>query len=186
MAARLLTPTVALLPGYLDAVERHWSATSRDPVVPSPQTLEAIRSHPTAFLATLTDPAAKGPPITLPDGSEVPRLPSQQFWIWDGGFCGIANLRWPLAGTALPEHVLGHVGYNVVPWRRGKGQATRALALLLPEARRVGLAWIEAVVDTDNPHSEKVILAHAGRLVERFRKPAAYGGGEALRYRIDL
>jgi predicted acetyltransferase len=31
-----------------------------------------------------------------------------------------------------------------------------------------------------------VILANGGQLVERFKKPAAYGGKEAYRFRIKL
>jgi hypothetical protein len=31
-----------------------------------------------------------------------------------------------------------------------------------------------------------VIEANGGRLLERFTKPAALGGAESLRYRIDL
>ena len=45
-----------------------------------------------------------------------------------------------LTGTeALPPTCLGHIGYAVVPWKRGRGYATRALAMLLPEARKEGV-----------------------------------------------
>jgi predicted acetyltransferase len=40
--------------------------------------------------------------------------------------------------------------------------------------------------DPDNVASQRVIQANGGRLVERFVKLPAYGGGESLRYRIDL
>jgi predicted acetyltransferase len=40
--------------------------------------------------------------------------------------------------------------------------------------------------DPGNIASQAVILANGGRLVERFREPAAYGGKEALRFRIAL
>jgi predicted acetyltransferase len=48
------------------------------------------------------------------------------------------------------------------------------------------LPYIELTTDEDNLPSQKVVLANGGRLVERFFKPAAYGGGQSLRYRIDL
>lgn len=38
----------------------------------------------------------------------------------------------------------------------------------------------------DNLASRRVIEACGGRLVERFREPAAYGEAEALRFRIPL
>jgi predicted acetyltransferase len=86
----------------------------------------------------------------------------------------------------LPSHVLGHCGYAVVPWARGRGVATRALALLLPEAAALGLPHIDLTTDPDNLASIRVIERNGGVLVERFAKDAAYGGGAGLRYRIVL
>jgi predicted acetyltransferase len=86
----------------------------------------------------------------------------------------------------LPAHVLGHIGFSVVPWRRGKGHAKRALGLMLEEARAVGLDSVELTTDPKNLASQRVIAANAGILVESFNKLAAYGGGEALRFRIQL
>src|SRR5262249_38295639 len=80
----------------------------------------------------------------------------------------------------------GHIGYAVVPWKRGRGYATRALALMLIEARRVGLPFVQVTSDLDNPASQAVIRANGGRVVERFREPEALGGKQALRFHIDL
>jgi len=124
--------------------------------------------------------------ITLPDGSKVPRLPGYSRWMWDGEFCGSIGFRWQPGTTELPPHCLGHVGYSVVPWKRGRGYATRALQLLLPQAGEEGLAYIELTTDSDNIASRRVIEANGGKLIERFRKPAAYGGAESLRFRIFL
>jgi predicted acetyltransferase len=141
---------------------------------------------PLALVESMDDPEAKGAPIRLPDGSEVERLPGFHRWLWDGGFCGVIGFRW-LPGTAeLPSHVLGHIGYSVVAWKRGRGYASQALGLLLPEAAGIGLPWVELTTDADNVPSQKVILNNGGYLVERFNKPAVYGGTESLRYRIDL
>jgi predicted acetyltransferase len=82
--------------------------------------------------------------------------------------------------------VLGHVGYAVVPWKRQRGYATRALALLLPLARAQGLAWVEITTDASNLPSQRVITANGGVLVEHFDKPMVYGGTPSLRFRIDL
>jgi predicted acetyltransferase len=116
----------------------------------------------------------------------VPRLPGFRRWLWDGEFCGTIGFRWQPGTSALPPHVLGHIGFAVVPWKRGKGYATRALALLLREAGDKGLAFVELTTDLDNAASQRVILANGGQLVERFRKPAAYGGKESCRFRIKL
>jgi predicted acetyltransferase len=88
--------------------------------------------------------------------------------------------------SALPPHVLGHVGYAVVPWKRGLGYATRALALVLPEARVEGLEYVDLTTDPSNLPSQRVITANGGLLVERFEKPAQLGGDESLRFRIHL
>jgi predicted acetyltransferase len=106
--------------------------------------------------------------------------------MWDGEFCGSIGLRWQPGTSALPPHVLGHVGYAVVPWKRGLGYATLALKLLLPDARAEGLEHVELTTDADNVASQRVITANGGVLVEDFLKPESHGRGEALRFRIDL
>lgn len=152
--------------------------------------LAKIAADPAAFVASLDDREAKAGPVTLPDGSQVKRLPSYRRWMWDdgddGGFCGSIAFRWQPGTSALPPYVLGHIGYAVVPAKRGRGYATRALALLLPEARREGLSHVELTTDVDNIPSQKVITNNGGTLVERFDKGDAHGGGEALRWRIVL
>jgi predicted acetyltransferase len=145
-----------------------------------------IEADPVAFVARLDDREAKGGPITLPDGSQVQRLPGYRRWLWDENFCGSIGFRWQPGTEALPPHVLGHIGYAVVPWKRGRGYATRALALLLPHARAEGLRFVELTTDPDNLPSQKVITGNGGVLVKRFVKEAAYGNEEALLFRIDL
>ena len=70
----------------------------------------------------------------------------------------------------MPSHVLGHIGYSVVPWKRRRGYATRALGLILSDAHAEGLEYVEITTDLDNIASQRVIEANGGLLVERFRK----------------
>jgi predicted acetyltransferase len=183
---RLLKPSAAELPGYVDALERGWSPDVVSPAETAKEELRKIAADQEGFLSSLDDPEAKGEPIKLPDGSTVPRLPGFRRWMWDREFCGSIGFRWQRGTSALPPHVLGHIGYTVVPWKRSRGYATKALALLLPEARKLGLAYVELTADADNIASQKVIVACGGRFVERFHEPSAFGGAESLRYRIDL
>jgi predicted acetyltransferase len=184
----LLRPAARELPAYVAALERGWSPDNILPEETRLAQLAAIREDPAAFLALQDDREGRGPPVPLPDGSTVPRLPSLRRWIVDGEgeFCGSIGLRWTRDGSPLPPHVMGHVGYAVVPWRRGRGHATRALALLLPVARSLGLPHVDLTTDPDNVPSQRVILANGGEELDRFTKPAALGSAEGLRFRIRL
>ena len=182
----LVWPSREYLPSYVAALERGFLPDNVRGPDAVREELEEIVKDPAAFLARLVDREAKGKPITLPDGSVVRRLPGFRKWIWDGEFCGTLGLRWQPGTPELPAYVLGHAGYSIVPWKRGRGYATEALRRLLPEAKAEGLPYVELTTDEDNVASQRVILKNGGVLVERFTKPAAYGSTPGLRYRIDL
>ena len=185
---KLVIPGEIYLPEYVAALRRGWSPDNVRGAAAAQEELVKIERDPRGFLQTKADDReAKGGPIPLPDGSTVQRLPGFIRWIWDGEFCGSIGFRWQPGTPSLPAHVLGHIGYAVVPWKRERGYATKALALMLEEARAEGLPYVELTADPDNPASQKVIVANGGVLVERFQKPAQYGlGQEGLRYRIML
>jgi predicted acetyltransferase len=186
MTTRLLVPTLALLPGFRDALERGWSPNTTRPEAAG-EALEAIAQDAALFVERQTDPQAAGGPVTLPDGSKVPRLPGRNIWVWDeADFCGVINLRWQAGTPALPPHVLGHVGYSIVPWKRLRGHATAALRAVLPYAREIGLPYLEVTTNTGNTGSQRVIAKAGGVLVERFMQPASHGGQEGLRFRIAV
>lgn len=182
----LVWPDDTYLPSYTAALQRGWSPDNIRGAAATRDELARISQDPQAFLAQLVDREASGPPITLPDGTRFNRLPGYRRWMWDGEFCGSIGLRWQRGTSALPPHVMGHIGYGVVPWKSGRGYATLALKLLLPEARAEGLTYVLLTTDPDNLASQRVIEANGGVLVERFRKLPVYGGTESLRYRIDL
>jgi len=186
MTIDLLVPAIEYLPSYTAALKRGWSPDNVRLQDATREELAAIDADPDAFVASLDDPEAKGGPIKMPDGSSRDRLPGFRRWIWDGEIAGSIGLRWQKGTSELPPYVLGHIGYAVVPWKEGRGYATRALALILPEARARGLRYVEITTDPDNIASQKVVIANGGVPVERFVKDAAYGGQESLRFRIGL
>lgn len=134
----LVRPAIDYLPSYTHALAQGWSLDLRGPAAAAEQRAR-VEQDPAAFLAALENRAGQGAPLQLPDGSLVPRLPGIQRWIWDGEFCGAVSLRWVEGSAELPAYCLGHVGYGVVPWKRGRGYASSALGQILPEARAIGL-----------------------------------------------
>ena len=184
-ALRLVWPAAEYLPGYTQALEQGWSPDNLRPEA-AQENLARIARDPARFVAEQVDREAKGPRVVLPDGRTVPRLPGYSKWLWDGEFCGTIGFRWQPGTTELPPYVLGHIGFAVVPWKRRRGYATRALQLLLPEARQEGLSYVELTTDVTNVGSRRVIEANGGQVVDRFFKPAGYGGAESLRFRIYL
>jgi predicted acetyltransferase len=185
-AFELVWPSARHLPGYVGALERGWSPDNLRGEAAAREELERLALDPDALLASLVDRDARGAPVVMPDGSTVPRLPGYSRWIWDGEFCGSIGFRWSPGTEALPPHCLGHIGYSVVPWKRGRGYATRALALMLPDAAREGLRYVEITTTPDNSASQRVIEANGGVLHEEFISVPALGSKRQLRYRIVL
>jgi len=182
----LVWPSSQHLPSYIAALERGWSPDNVRGVAAAREELAKIHADPRGFLESMVDREAKAGQVILPDGSTVARLPGYRRWIWDGEFCGSIGLRWQPGSAELPAHCLGHIGYAVVPWKRGRGYATLALRMLLLEARDEGLPFVEITTDPENIASQRVITVNGGVLVERFTKPAQYGAVPGLRFRISL
>ncbi|HYM24484.1 MAG TPA: GNAT family N-acetyltransferase [Vicinamibacterales bacterium] len=196
-AVQLVWPARVYLSGYVDALKRGWSPDNERGEEAALEQLAKIDADADAFLASLVDREAKGGRIPLPDGTTVERLPGYNRWLWDGEFCGVIGFRWArgnrgagapgVVTEALPPHCLGHIGYSVVPWKRGRGYATQALRELLPDAKAEGLKYVELVTDHDNVVSQRVIEANGGVRIEEFIKPAVYGNNKrGFRYRVQL
>ncbi|WP_404712626.1 GNAT family N-acetyltransferase [Sphingomonas sp. MMS24-J13] len=182
----LAQPTLTMLPSYIAALSTGYSPDNIRGRVAAEEQLARIAADAAGFVAQMQDPEGSGPPVRLLDGTMVPRLPGLVRWMWDGEFAGSIGLRWQPGSSELPPYVLGHIGYSVVPWRRRRGYASRALGLLLPMARTIGLRHVYLTAAPANAASQKIILANGGELIDRITKPASLGGGESLRFRIPL
>jgi predicted acetyltransferase len=88
-------------------------------------------------------------------------VPCQFLWITeDGEVIGFLALR-----TQLNEWLLenaGNIGYSVVPSRRRRGHATRALALAVARAAELGLDRVLVTCDEGNLASAGTIEACGG------------------------
>lgn len=183
---RLIRPGPTHVERYAEALRRGWSADNVRGQAAADEELALLQADPQSYYERSDDRIGIGL-VTLPDGSQAQRLPWMRRWIFAGdAMAGSINLRWQAGTEALPPHVLGHIGYAVVPWLQNRGIASAALNALLPEARALGLRWVELTTDEDNRASQRVIARCGGTLVEHFNKPAAYGGKPSQRWRIPL
>ncbi|MBC8064377.1 MAG: GNAT family N-acetyltransferase [Chlorobia bacterium] len=110
-------------------------------------------------------------------------IPSKEFWIIDAdGYAGRIILG--LTFVPTPERVGHHVGYAVRPSKRQHGYATKALELLLDEARKINILKLMPECDSTNIASRKVIERNGGVLLDRMPNGEPCEG--SLRYIIDL
>ena len=101
--------------------------------------------------------AQSDPATVLPEG----RVHSDYWWmVEDGEFVGYVAVRHALTDFLLEQG--GHIGYAVRPSRRGRGHATRALALALDRARELGLDRVLLTCDEDNVASRRTIERGGG------------------------
>lgn len=197
----LVEPCAARLPRYGDACRRGWSPdTDRDisaeryadyrrlgaglldGLVSVDRVVEAARrvrpGNPGASIPARTPlPRWLFPP--RPDPIEVRWL---RFWIWDGDFAGARGLRFAPLRRGYTFGDLGHAGFSVVPWRRGRGYAGTALDHLVRAAGDAGLAAVSLFAHETNPGARRVIESRGG--VARGRSNPRATGPDKIEYWI--
>lgn len=182
----LVRPHQEGLPEYLSALEQGFNPNPMLGEKGRQLAMALARFQPDEYLAQAHDPEGVGPPILCPDGSTVPRLPSILRWIWAEGFVGTIGFRWARESTDLPPTCLGHIGYAVVPWAHNQGIATKALGLMLQEARALKMPFVTLCTREDFLASQRVILKNGGHEVERFVSPPELGSEPGIRFKITL
>jgi tagatose 1,6-diphosphate aldolase len=102
---------------------------------------------------------------------------------------GGINLR--IGGGSNIERVIGHIGYHVYPFARGRHYAERACRLLLPVAMRHGINPVWITCNPDNYASRRTCERLGAVMTEIVGVPKehplfAKGETEKCLYRIDL
>jgi predicted acetyltransferase len=134
--------------------------------------------------------------VASPDGfaAWVALLAEEESGPRASGTGGGCTYRWIVEGDrvhggialrhGLGEQVLrlGHIGYGIRPSSRRRGLATRALGLMLDEARTLGLDRVLMVCEDDNTASVKTIECHGG-VPEAVQES---GSGAVRRYWIEV
>lgn len=156
----LVKPAIEHGPAYLDMVNDFLQAGEGYGY----NNVELAREDFAQFARELEE-EAEG--IGLPPG-----MPAQQtYLLLKDGQQVVGEIRF--RPNLLPpyEKYSGHIGYNIRPSQRGKGYATRQLALLLDEARKLQLPGVSLIIDRENPASVRVIEKNGGRLLQVIKDP---------------
>jgi predicted acetyltransferase len=131
-----------------------------------------------------------------PADAEKGTVPAYHFWMrlrpesaLPVMIAGGINLR--VGHTSNLEQYLGHIGYTVYPPARGRQYAARAVRLLLPLARRMGVNPVWITCNPDNVASRRTCERAGGVLVDTVQLPPEHtlyqrGEREKCRYRFDL
>jgi len=99
--------------------------------------------------------------LNLPQGY----VPCNHFWLLDANktILGAIRIRHHINNEFLSLEA-GHIGYDIAPSQRGKGNGKLMLRLALPHAKALGIEKALLTADEDNLASRKVIEANGGEL----------------------
>jgi len=154
------------------------------------------------FLQEFIDAGEEGMLLHLPDETEAPEdcvrrlldhaaglnlpdgwVPCSTFWLVSDEEVLLGEVRIRHRLTPALEDYGGHIGYMVRPDWRGKGHATRMLALALEKARVLKLRRVLVTCDRGNAASARVVLKNGGNLAS---ESDAKAGRVTSRYWIEL
>jgi predicted acetyltransferase len=121
-----------------------------------PWVLDEVGNNFRAYVSWLED-QSRG--VGLNEGF----VPNSTFWLLEGNeIVGVSNIRHKLT-PPLMEHG-GHVGYGIRPSTRGRGFATKMLALSLLELEKFGISDVRITCSKQNIASAKTITHNGGVL----------------------
>lgn len=168
---RLVTPGPRFRDSFLDAMQEFADVGEHNDL---PAPIETIREEFPLFVEQMLYHQA----------NPLPHFVAQtMFWIVRGEeYVGRLGLRHEL--NEMLRQFGGHIGYDIRPSMRRKGFGTRALALGLDEARRLGLERVLVTCSEHNIGSRKIIEANGGVLEDMVVTP--FREELTCRYWIDI
>ena len=102
----------------------------------------------------------------------------------------LGNINLRIGSTPHLERYAGHIGYGVLPLKRGHHYAARSVALLLPLARRLGIDPVWITCDPENGASRRSLEIAGAEFVEIVDVPEDCGirkfGGKLRKCRYRL
>lgn len=168
---RLEAPHPRFRDSYLDAM-REMEAAGEDTDLPA--SIETVREEFDVFVERML----------YNNAHPLPQfVPQTMYWITLGDeYVGRLGLRHELNDKLLEFG--GHIGYDIRPSMRRRGYGTRALALALDEARKLGIDRVLVTCSEHNIGSQKIIEANGGVLVNKVETP--FREELTCRYWIDI
>ncbi|MGI9505557.1 MAG: GNAT family N-acetyltransferase [Geminicoccaceae bacterium] len=178
MAASLVLASTAYKHDYVQALREGFRRG--DGAAKKPGEIDKIAADFERFFEGLT---IKVGDVLLPNGTLIPRVPSDVYWLVDGAtFIGEASVRYRLNDFLM--QVGGHVGYGIRSKFQRQGYGKLILKLALDRLRESGIERALVTCYDHNTASAKVIEANGGVLENLIDDPR--GGGKSRRYWIDL
>ncbi|HMK91714.1 MAG TPA: GNAT family N-acetyltransferase [Thermoleophilia bacterium] len=177
---RLVTPDLSLHDSFLQAlVEYHREGRHLD------LTIDALR-EPAAFARYLATLRADARAETHRSSTRVPQ--TNLWWADDDQYLGRISIRHEL--NAGLRRIGGHIGYEIRPSARLRGNGKAMLAAALPVAAELGIDPALITCDATNAASRRVIESNGGRYAGRdgselhfwvptSDRPRARAGGQA-------
>lgn len=170
-------PSPVYMPSYVEALKEGFVRGDELPM--TAEEIEPIEENPAAYLDKQLGP--QPPMVTLPDGTQVPRVPETKLWLVEGStFIGAVHIRHQL--NEQLENFGGHIGYGIRPSQRGRGYGNLILKLALKYCKdNLGLEKALLTCDEANLGSKRVIEDNGGELIDRRPHPFKKGA-LSLRY----
>lgn len=182
----LLTPSEENLHLYLAALRRE-KELGEKPFHNTDEILAKAETSPADLVASLND-LVGGRTFIDEDGTQRVALPAFTKWLYIPGettVSGTIQMRWDPTTMQLPPYCLGHIGYQVFPWGRGKGLATEQLRLMLEVVQsQLKLPYVDITTNVENKASQKVIVKNGGKLIKEFSVVRKDGKKQAYLWRV--